>query len=91
MFTLLVIIHVIVAILLIFIVLVQGGKGAEMGAAFGGSPQTIFGPRGTTTFLQKLTTVIAIIFMLTSLSLAVLSVKKDSIIPRQTPIQNNQK
>lgn len=90
MFTLLVIIHVIVAIFLIFTVLIQGGKGAEMGAAFGGSPQTIFGPRGAATFLNKLTVVVAIIFMLTSLSLAVLSAKKVSIMPERSPIQSEQ-
>jgi len=90
MFTLLVIIHVIVAILLIFIVLIQRGKGAEMGAAFGGSSQTIFGPRGAATFLNKLTVVMAIIFMLTSLSLAVLSAKKVSVMPERSPIQSEQ-
>lgn len=72
--TLFLAIHVFVCLLLIFVVLVQGGKGAEMGAAFGGGgSQTLFGGRGAATFLGKMTTVIAVVFMLTSLILAVIS------------------
>jgi preprotein translocase subunit SecG len=53
------------------IVLLQTGKGADMGAAFGGgSSQTLFGSTGASTFLTKATTVAAIVFMITSLSLA---------------------
>ena len=63
-------VHVAVCIALILIVLLQQGKGASMGAAFGGSSQTVFGSSGATSFLQKLTTASAIIFMVTSLSLA---------------------
>ena len=63
-------IHVAVSVALILIVLLQTGKGASMGAAFGGSSQTVFGSSGATSFLQKLTTASAIIFMITSLSLA---------------------
>ena len=67
----LIIIHVVVSIALIMIVLLQTGKGADMGAAFGGgSSQTLFGSTGASTFLSKLTTIAAIIFMLTSLALA---------------------
>ncbi|MFH0810907.1 MAG: preprotein translocase subunit SecG [Pseudomonadota bacterium] len=73
MWTTLVIIHVLVGLALIFIVLLQTGKGADMGAAFGGSSQTLFGGAGPGTFLGKMTTVAAIIFMCTSLSLAYLS------------------
>ena len=73
MYTLGVIIHVIVCFLMIGAILLQAGKGAEMGAAFGGSSQTVFGSRGPGTFLSKVTVAAAIIFMLTSLSLAVLS------------------
>jgi len=70
--------HIFVCLFLIFIVLVQGGKGAEMGAAFGGGgSQTLFGGRGAATFLGKMTTVIAVVFMLTSLILAVVSGKGD--------------
>jgi preprotein translocase subunit SecG len=69
-----VIIHIIVAIALILIVLLQTGKGADMGAAFGGGgSQTLFGSTGASTFLSRLTTIAAIVFMLTSLALAYLS------------------
>ena len=71
---LLIIIHVIVSIALIMIVLLQTGKGADMGAAFGGgSSQTLFGSTGASTFLSKATTGAAIVFMVTSLGLAYLS------------------
>jgi preprotein translocase subunit SecG len=69
--TVLIIIHVVVCISLIMIVLLQTGKGADMGAAFGGgSSQTLFGSSGASTFLTKATTFAAVIFMLTSLTLA---------------------
>jgi len=71
MTTLLVIIHVVVCLALILIVLLQTGKGADMGAAFGGgASQTLFGASGASTFLSKATTAAAIVFMLTSLILA---------------------
>ncbi len=59
--------------MLILIVLLQTGKGADMGAAFGGSTQTVFGSSGPAGFLNKLTTGVAILFMVTSLSLCYLS------------------
>ena len=74
---LIIIIHVIVSIALIMIVLLQTGKGADMGAAFGGgSSQSFFGTTGASTFLSKATTIAAIIFMLTSLTLAYISSHK---------------
>lgn len=70
----LIILHVVVCIALIMIVLLQTGKGADMGAAFGGgASQTLFGSTGASTFLGKATTVAAVIFMLTSLGLAYIS------------------
>ena len=70
----LVIIHVIVCVALIMIVLLQTGKGADIGAAFGGGgSNTLFGTSGASTFLSKATTVAAIVFMITSLTLAYLS------------------
>jgi preprotein translocase subunit SecG len=57
-------------IALILIVLLQKGKGADMGAAFGGSSQTVFGSAGATSFLHKVTAAAAIVFMITSLLLA---------------------
>ena len=73
MFGFVTVLHVIVCIALIMIVLLQTGKGAEMGAAFGGSTQTVFGSSGPAGFLNKLTTAVAILFMITSLSLCYLS------------------
>jgi preprotein translocase subunit SecG len=73
MYTLAVVIHVIVCFLMIAAILLQAGKGAEMGAAFGGSSQTVFGSRGPGTFLSKVTIAAAVIFMVTSLGLALLS------------------
>ena len=73
MYTLAVVIHVTVCFLMIGAILLQAGKGAEIGAAFGGSSQTVFGSRGPANFLSKVTVAAAIIFMLTSLGLAVLS------------------
>jgi preprotein translocase subunit SecG len=72
MATIVVIIHVLVCLALISIVLLQHGKGAGIGAAFGGSSQTVFGSTGAAPFLAKLTAVAAILFMLTSLSLTFL-------------------
>lgn len=66
----LVIFHVLICIALIVIVLLQSGKGADIGAVFGGSSQTLFGSSGGSTFFSKLTTAVAVIFMLTSLALA---------------------
>ena len=87
MTVLLKVIHITVSFFLIFIVLIQSSKGAEMGAAFGGSSQTLFGSRGAATFLSKLTTGAAIAFMLTSLLLAVVSVKGGSVVKKTIPAE----
>jgi preprotein translocase subunit SecG len=87
---LLLIIHVFVCLFLIGVVLLQSGKGAELGAAFGGSSQTIFGSRGAATFLNKMTTIAAIIFMITSLVLAVIAAKSGSVV-KQSPVTEGQK
>lgn len=80
MATILLVIHILVCVFLIGIVLIQGGKGAELGSAFGGgSSQTLFGGRGAATFLGKMTTVIAVVFMITSLLLAIVSVRQSSV------------
>ena len=72
------VIHVIAAVSLILTVLLQAGKGAAMGAGLGaGSSQTMFGSSGAGNFLTKLTTGIAILFMVTSLTLAVFSTQKN--------------
>ncbi|MBN2419118.1 MAG: preprotein translocase subunit SecG [Deltaproteobacteria bacterium] len=74
------IIHVVVCIALIFIVLLQKGKGADMGAAFGGSSQAVFGGAGASSFLSKVTTTAAVVFMLTSLLLATIGKGKSESI-----------
>lgn len=81
---LLLVIHVIASLFLISVVLLQRGKGAEMGAAFGGSSQTLFGSRGPADFLNKLTTASAVIFMLSSLLLTVVTSKGGSVINKTT-------
>jgi len=85
MYTAILILHVVVCFFLIFIVLVQSGKGAELGAAFGGSSQTLFGARGAATIFSKLTTISAVVFMITSLSLAIITAKGGSVVKR-TPV-----
>ncbi len=85
----LVIVHVLVSIALILIVLLQTGKGADMGAAFGmGASQTLFGSSGAGGFLSKATTVAAIVFMLTSLTLAYMSGARtgDSVMTDQPAV-----
>ncbi|NPB09469.1 MAG: preprotein translocase subunit SecG [Thermodesulfobacteria bacterium] len=75
MFTVLVIVHVIVCLFLIGIVMVNVGKGSEVGAVFSGS-QAIFGGAGPGTFLNKVTAVLAVLFFATSLALTYLSAKR---------------
>jgi preprotein translocase subunit SecG len=82
------IVHVIIASGLILIVLLQSGKGADIGAAFGGgSSQTVFGGRGAATFLSKLTTVLAVLFMVMSIALTIVSAQRgtSSVVPEDAP------
>jgi preprotein translocase subunit SecG len=100
--TVILIFHVLACFALILIVLLQTGRGAEMGAAFGGSSQTLFGSTGGSTFFSKLTTVAAIVFMLTCLGLTYFSDKSETksimekvkveekqgpVIPEAKPVQ----
>lgn len=73
MFAFITILHIVICVILIMVVLLQTGKGAEMGAAFGGATQTVFGSSGPAGFLSKLTTAVAILFMITTLSLCYLT------------------
>ena len=76
MYILLLIVHVIVCLFLIVVVLLQSGKAADLAGAFGGmGSQTAFGPRGSATLLSKATTISAVLFMITSLSLSILATK----------------
>jgi len=90
MATFILIIHLIVCFFLITIVLIQGGKGAELGAAFGGSSQTLFGARGAATFFSKLTTGAAVVFMLTSFTLAMVTAKGGSVV-KKVPAASEQR
>lgn len=90
--TLLTIVHVIVCLFLVGIVLLQHGKGADIGATFGGSSQSLFGTEGPLPLLNKITTVAAVIFMLTSVTLAYISsqtsstsVMKDVVVEQAVP------
>ncbi len=78
MTTLLIILHILVSLFLIAIVLLQHGKGADIGATFGGSGQSVFGSEGPVPLLNKITTFSAIVFMGTSISLAYISANKST-------------
>jgi len=76
MYYLLLGIHILVCIFLIIVVLLQSGKAADLAGAFGGmGSQTAFGPRGSATLLSKATTISAVLFMITSLSLSIMATK----------------
>jgi preprotein translocase subunit SecG len=89
MVILLTILHVIVCLFLVIVVLLQSGKAADLAGAFGGmGSQTAFGPRGAATVLSKATTVAAALFMITSLSLAIVTTRSAgtsrSVLERQS-------
>ena len=88
MVILITIVHVIVCVFLAVVVLLQSGKAADLAGAFGGmGSQTAFGPRGSATVLSKATTIAAAVFMMTSLSLAILATRNaassGSVLERQ--------
>jgi preprotein translocase subunit SecG len=73
MFALLTIVHIVVSLVLILVVLLQSGKAGDLASAFGGAgSQTAFGARGSATVLTKATAICAILFMVTSLGLAIM-------------------
>ncbi len=79
MYLFVVALHVVLCVFLILIIILQPGKGGDIGAAFGGGSSgssTVFGPRGPTGLLQRATTVVAVLFMCTSLTLALFSNQK---------------
>jgi preprotein translocase subunit SecG len=87
------VVHVIACIILVLVVLLQAGKGADMGAVFGGASSTIFGSSGAGNFLTRLTTGAAIVFMTTSLALTYIghgghsSIMPESGIRKSAPAQ----
>jgi preprotein translocase subunit SecG len=82
-------IHIVVCFFLIIVVLLQSGKSADLAGAFGGyGSQSTFGPRGAASLLSKITTTLAILFMVTSLLLQVVAAHKSksgSILDREKP------
>src|SRR5215813_9431454 len=82
MTTFLTIVYVIVCVFLILVVLLQAGRGGGMGAAFGGSSQTVFGGAGAGNFLTRLTVICAALFMLLSATLAYLSSGSDKALEK---------
>lgn len=91
MSVLITILHVIVCVILILAVLLQSGKAADLAGAFGGmGSQSVFGPRGVATLLTKLTTISAVLFMITSLGLWILSSKgttRSVLSGEESPVQ----
>ena len=76
-------IHIVICLILIIAVLLQSGKAADLAGAFGGvGSQTAFGPRGTATLLSKITTICAVLFMITSMGLWILSLKGQKSVVR---------
>ncbi len=82
MLILVTILHVIVCVFLAVVVLLQSGKAADLAGAFGGmGSQTVFGPRGSATVLSRATTLAAALFMVTSLTLSVMSTRNSKSSP----------
>jgi preprotein translocase subunit SecG len=82
MVILITVIHIIVCLILVVVVLLQSGKAADLAGAFGGmGSQTVFGPRGSANALSRATTVSAVVFMLTSLTLSILATRGGSGTP----------
>jgi preprotein translocase subunit SecG len=82
-------IHITAAVIMILVVLLQSGKSADLAGAFGGGgSQTAFGPRGAATLLSKMTTASAIIFMVTSFTLAIMASKRStsSVLEGSAPV-----
>lgn len=84
MYTLLIVLHVLVCFVIMGIVLLQAGKGADIGSAFGGAgTQAVFGSMGTPTILGKITAVVALIFTITSFSLAMIGGERSGSVVRE--------
>ena len=82
MIILITIVHIIVCLILVVVVLLQSGKAADLAGAFGGmGSQTVFGPRGSATVLSKATTISAIAFMFTSMTLSIMATRAGSSTP----------
>ncbi len=90
MYTVVLLVHIMLAVAIVMVVLLQVGKGSGMGAAFGGSSESFFGSSGPSNFLEKATIVVGILFLLTSLTLAYISGESgqnrlfNQMVPAQT-------
>ena len=90
MYYLVLFVHVVVCIFLIIVILLQSGKAADLAGAFGGmGSQTAFGPRGSATLLSKATTISAVLFMVTSMSLSIMATRNaglgTTVLEERTP------
>ena len=86
MFVALIVLHTLLCLAIIGIVLLQSGKGADIGSAFGGAgSQAVFGSMGTPTVLSKFTSVVAVLFLVTSFGLALLGSQRGSSVIRDVP------
>lgn len=79
--TLVVVVHVVIAVALVGLILIQQGKGADAGAAFGGggASQTVFGSQGSGSFLTRVTSILALVFFVTSFSLAIFAKQRAEV------------
>ncbi|MFC4258480.1 preprotein translocase subunit SecG [Marinobacter lacisalsi] len=79
--TLVVVVHVVIAVALVGLILIQQGKGADAGAAFGGggASQTVFGSQGSGNFLTRVTSILALVFFVTSFSLAIFAKQRAEV------------
>nr|CRH05051.1 preprotein translocase membrane subunit [Candidatus Magnetococcus massalia] len=84
------VLHVMAALALIGVVLLQRGSGNDMGAAFGGSSQSVFGARGGGSFMGKLTAGVATIFMLTSLTLSIFTTQQSASVSVMDEVKQEQ-
>jgi preprotein translocase subunit SecG len=86
MYIALIVVHVLVSFVIMGVVLLQAGKGADIGSAFGGgASQAVFGSMSTPTVLGKITTVVAVIFVITSFTLAMLAARRPASVMTAPP------
>lgn len=84
-------VHYVLCLFMIVVILLQAGKGADIGAVFGGASQTVFGSRGPATFLNKLTAAVAIMFIATSVWLAhIAKTKTATSVVDKVPVSGEQ-
>ncbi|MBI1846489.1 MAG: preprotein translocase subunit SecG [Candidatus Rokubacteria bacterium] len=86
MFVFLIVVHVLMCFAIMGLVLLQSGKGADIGSAFGGAgTQAVFGSMGTPTVLGKITAAVAFVFILTSFGLTLLGGERSSVVREPAP------